>query len=179
MRKLLNIFAIIALCLFAYNRITKHLNRVGAYNVSEAYRNFDGMFGVCLGDMVDSNLSRCGEFEGMDVYMIRPPNPEHAFDRYFVLARPNQNRILLIRAEKDFSLKQELHVFIESLKGEFEKRFRTTARKMDQSDSWAFVFLGPRNGYDKGLTLVSGYDDSSRKWQVQLNAIDGNVSAKH
>ena len=63
---------------------------------------------------------------------------------------------------------------VNALKRTFEKEYRIVARKMNLDDSWAFVFLGPKDGYDKGITLVSGYDKVARRWQLQLNAIDGN-----
>lgn len=178
MKRLLNVIAGIVLCVLVCNKVVKYFDGDSNYDVAQTYHNFQGVFGLRFGDAMSEEFSRYGKYEGMDVYLVRPPSPAYGFDRYAVLVRPNESRILLIRAEKDFSSRAELKDFVKLLKGEFEKRFRTIARKIEQDDSWAFVFRGPKNGYDKGITLISGYDASIRQWQVQLNAVDGNVIAR-
>lgn len=177
MRKMLNVIVSAVFCALLCNGIVKHFDGKGKHDVSETYRDFNGMFGLKFGDVVSEGFTKYGQYEGNDVYLGRPPCPAYGFDRYAVFARPHESRILLIRAEKDFSSKDELKDFVKSLKADFADRFRTAARKMEQDDSWAFVFVGPKNGYDKGITIVSGYDASSRKWLVQLNAFDGNIVA--
>ena len=178
MKNIANVIAGVILCILVFNKIIGMIDAHSGGETSEVYKNFDGMFGLKFGDLVGDQFKKSGKIEGCDVYEGIPPAPKYSFDRYAVFVRPSARRILTIRAERDFMSHDALKDAVDALKRTFEKEYRTTARKMNQDDSWAFVFLGPKNGYDKGITLVSGYDNVTRRWQLQLNAIDGNWTSR-
>lgn len=178
MKKIANVIAGVILCILVFNKVMNIIDARSSGETSEVYRNFNGMFGLKFGDLVSSQFKKSGSFEGCDVYEGIPPAPKHAFDRYAVFVRPPVKRILTIRAERDFVSHDALKDAVDALKRIYENEYRTVAKKMDQDDSWAFVFLGPQDEYDKGITLVSGYDNVARRWQLQLNAVDGNWASK-